>query len=149
MTYYEICTNSVLYFGGRIIWAQTCMMLDYTGSGRGEGKERPGQTGMCVCVWWDHSAVVRSRTVIKLYQSQDSQQQWKKDLMVEWENATVFFFFFVVNFIIHWNDKALGSHVFPRKCYCIFYLFIYFVWFWDCCSFLRQKPLQYCKVISF
>ena len=24
-----------------------------------------------------------------------------------------FFFFFVVNFVIHWNEKALGSHVFP------------------------------------
>ena len=23
------------------------------------------------------------------------------------------FFFFVVNFVIHWNEKALGSHVFP------------------------------------
>ena len=23
-----------------------------------------------------------------------------------------FFFFFVVNFVIHWNEKALGSHVF-------------------------------------
>ena len=24
-----------------------------------------------------------------------------------------FFFFLVVNFVIHWNEKALGSHVFP------------------------------------
>ena len=24
-----------------------------------------------------------------------------------------FFFLFVVNFVIHWNEKALGSHVFP------------------------------------
>ena len=24
-----------------------------------------------------------------------------------------FFFIFVVNFVIHWNEKALGSHVFP------------------------------------
>ena len=23
------------------------------------------------------------------------------------------YFFFVVNFVIHWNEKALGSHVFP------------------------------------
>ena len=25
----------------------------------------------------------------------------------------IFFFFFVVNSVIHWNEKALGSHVFP------------------------------------
>ena len=24
-----------------------------------------------------------------------------------------FFFFFVVNFVIHWTEKAMGSHVFP------------------------------------
>ena len=24
-----------------------------------------------------------------------------------------FFFFFVVNFVIHWNETAMGLHVFP------------------------------------
>ena len=32
-----------------------------------------------------------------------------------------FFFLFVVNFVIHWNEKALGSHVFPIPSYLILY----------------------------
>ena len=28
-------------------------------------------------------------------------------------NFILFYFLFVVNFVIHWNAKALGSHVFP------------------------------------
>ena len=26
---------------------------------------------------------------------------------------TIFFFFFVVNFVIHWNETTMGLHVFP------------------------------------
>ena len=32
---------------------------------------------------------------------------------LNWTDTVFFFFFFVVNFVIHWNEKALGSHVFP------------------------------------
>ena len=37
----------------------------------------------------------------------DRHMQWW--LFICWDT----FFFFVVNFVIHWNEKALGSHVFP------------------------------------
>ena len=45
-------------------------------------------------------------------------QYWKPEPIFIYLN----FFFFVVNFVIHWNEKALGSHVFP----------IYLNFYWKC-----------------
>ena len=32
---------------------------------------------------------------------------------LNWDSFFFIFFLFVVNSVIHWNEKALGSHVFP------------------------------------
>ena len=49
---------------------------------------------------------------------QETQEIWS----LGWENpleedmaihSSILFFFFVVNFVIHWNETAMGLHVFP------------------------------------
>ena len=34
-------------------------------------------------------------------------------VLKNWDPKTKTFFFFVVNFVIHWNKTAMGLHVFP------------------------------------
>ena len=37
----------------------------------------------------------------------------KKQQLQGYSDPSFFFFLFVVNFVIHWNETAMGLHVFP------------------------------------
>ena len=42
-----------------------------------------------------------------LYQSKEAKLDYESQM------KQFFFFLFVVDFVIHWNEKAMGLHVFP------------------------------------
>ena len=90
------------------LWAQRWVMLNYNGSGSGEGKVRPGQTGMCVCV----------------VRSQYSSMELDCDKNAPKPRFTAR--------VKQWLDGWM------RKCYCIFKMtqFFAFSHFWGLCLLL-------------
>ena len=61
--------------------------------------------------WWAAvHGVAKSRTRLSDFTFTFHFHALEKEMTT---HSSVLFFFFVVNFVIHWNETAMGLHVFP------------------------------------